>query len=77
MSLINSILTSVYFNIKSKLNEQLVIYLLQSISNLSQIVFLNTLNISACKQISNFKYISKYSLIFLQFNILYISKVLS
>ena len=31
---------------------------------------LNVLNISACKHISNFKYISKYSLIFLQFNYL-------
>ena len=76
MSLINSILTPVYFNIKSNDNEQDVIYLLQSISNFSQIQFVKTLNISACKQISNFKYISKYSLILLQFNFLYISKVL-
>ena len=52
-------MTFVYFNIKSKLNEQLVIYLEQSISNLSQIVFLNALNISAYKHISNFTYISK------------------
>ena len=69
MSLINSILTPVYFNIKSNDNEHEVIYFEQSISNLFQIVFLNTLNISACKQISNFKYISKYSLILLQFNL--------
>ena len=54
MSLNNSILTFVYFNIKSKLNEQDVIYFEQSISNLFQIQFLNTLNISACKVISNY-----------------------
>ena len=53
-------------------------YLLDlSISNLSHIHFLKTLKISLCKHMSNFKYISKYSLIFLQFNFLYISKVLS
>ena len=70
MSFICSIFTPENFNIQSFVNEGDDIYLEQSNPNLSQIPFLKFSKISVSNVISNFKYVSRYSFMFLNFNLL-------